>query len=560
MEMTAGLTADPSRVLADLIDDQGARLAERLALVGDRGSLTYAELAARCRRYARWALAQGLGRGRSVALLAPSSPDYFAFWAGVSRTGASVSLINANLRGAVLAHSVGVTAPACLVVDPSLAEAVVGLDSPARVWRLGTDLDPDAYADDALPRGSFDAAVQSDTALHIFTSGTTGLPKAARISHARILSWIGWFAGLMGAGPEDRLYDCLPMHHSVGGVTAVGAMIAAGGSVAIAEGFSVSRFWSDVRRFDCTIAQYIGELCRYLLTAPPSPDDARHGLRLICGNGLSERTWTAFQARFQVPAILEFYAATEGVFSLYNVEGRPGAIGRVPPFLAHRFPAAIVRFDPQAEAPARGADGRCIACAADEVGEAIGKAAGEAGAGAFEGYTDAKASSQKLLRDVFAPGDAWFRTGDLMRKDPAGFFHFVDRIGDTFRWKGENVSTGEVANVVAAAPGVDQAVVYGVQLPHAEGRAGMAAILPSGDFDPAALAVHLGGHLPSYARPLFLRLLQRMPVTETLKIKKQALAEDGFAAADYWLDPATRTYVPLDAEAIARVRAGEARL
>jgi fatty-acyl-CoA synthase len=356
------------------------------------------------------------------------------------------------------------------------------------------------------------------------------------------------------------------MYHSVGGVTAIGAMLAAGGSVVVRERFSASRFWSDVTRWDCTIAQYIGELCRYLLAAPPHPDERRHRLRLICGNGLGEDVWTGVQARFAIPAVLEFYAATEGSFSLYNVEGRPGSIGRAPPYLAHRFPAALIRLDPNTDEPLRGPDGFCLPCAPDEAGEAIGRIeAGATGAGAFEGYTDPEASEAKRLRDVFKPGDLWFRTGDLMRKDAAGFFYFVDRAGDTFRWKGENVSTREVADLLAQAPGVREAAVYGVAVPGTEGRAGMAALVEDEGFDLAALGAVLAERLPAYARPLFLRLTDALPTTETFKIKTRALAAEGFDPAGtadrlYWLDPADGAYRPLDAAAFARIVSGRARL
>jgi fatty-acyl-CoA synthase len=293
------------------------------------------------------------------------------------------------------------------------------------------------------------AVTINDRALLIYTSGTTGLPKAASISHRRILNWGGWFAGLTDASPEDRLYDCLPLFHSVGGIVAPCSMLSAGGSVVLADKFSAGHFWYDIVHFDCTLFQYIGELCRYLLKAPPSEYETSHRLRLVCGNGLRGDIWEAFQARFAIPRILEFYAATEGNFSLYNVEGKPGAIGRIPPLLAHRFPAAIIRVDAELGNPVRSEDGLCIPCARGEVGEAIGRiGTADDGGGRFEGYTDVAETEKKILRNVLAPGDAWFRTGDLMRLDEGGYFHFVDRVGDTFRWKGENVATSEVNEAI----------------------------------------------------------------------------------------------------------------
>ena len=279
------------------------------------------------------------------------------------------------------------------------------------------------------------------------------------------------------------------------------------------------------------------------------------------GNGLSGDVWQAFQSRFAIPQILEFYAATEGNFSLYNVEGKIGAIGRIPPFLAHRFATALVKFDDATGLPARGADGFCIPVSRGESGEAIGKIAG--GAARFEGYTDADATQKKILHDVFRPGDAWVRSGDLMRQDAQGFFYFVDRIGDTFRWKGENVSTTEVAAAAASAPGVACATVYGVTVPGHAGRCGMAALEVAPGFDLACFRAHCAAALPAYARPVFVRLVESLAVTETFKPKKQALAQEGFDPArmgDPLYADLGNGYVPLNAELYARINSGLIRL
>jgi len=377
------------------------------------------------------------------------------------------------------------------------------------------------------------------------------------------MQWSLWFAGMMDVVPSDRMYCCLPMYHSIGGVVVTGAALVAGASVFISERFSASRFWDDIADRDCTLFQYIGELCRYLAAAPPHPRERAHKLRLACGNGLRREVWEAFQSRFAIPQILEFYAATEGSFSLYNAEGKPGAIGRIPSYLAHRFPVALVKFDVELGEPARGPDGFCVRCAPDEQGEAIGKLA--AGAGRFEGYTDASASAKKVLRNVFAKGDSWYRTGDLMRRDRSGFFYFVDRIGDTFRWKGENVSTGEVEEVIAACPGVVEVAVYGVAIPGAEGRAGMAVIVPGDGFDLAQLRQHLAQRLPDYARPVFLRIRDGIALTGTFKPQKQQLALEGYDPAaigdDLYLDDRARgAYIRLEAALHRRIQDGKIRL
>jgi fatty-acyl-CoA synthase len=406
------------------------------------------------------------------------------------------------------------------------------------------------------------AVTISDRALTIYTSGTTGLPKAANVSHHRLMQWSFWFAGLMDAGTDDRMYDCLPMYHSIGGVVATGAMLVSGGSVVIREKFSASDFWDDVVTWDCTLFQYIGELCRYLVNAPEHPRERKHRLRLCCGNGLRADVWEKFQSRFEIPRILEFYAATEGNISLYNVEGKVGAIGRVPPFLAHRFPLALVQFDTAAGEPMRDVDGRCIRCGTDEIGEAVGKIGA---CGEFEGYTSASETERKILRNVFEDGDAWYRTGDLMRMEAGGFFYFIDRIGDTFRWKGENVATSEVAAVLTAFPGITEASVYGVAVPSTEGAAGMAALVADGTLNLAELRKHLARRLPAYARPLFLRLKDRLDATGTFKHDKTVLAREGFDLTVirdpiYFDDSAQETYVPLDAALYERIDAGKVRL
>ena len=294
-----------------------------------------------------------------------------------------------------------------------------------------------------------------------------------------------------------------------------------------------------------------------------TPEEAGHSIRVACGNGLRADVWTPFQQRFGIPQILEFYAATEGSFSLFNAEGKPGAIGRVPPFLRHRFPTAIVRFDTETGKPQRDENGFCIVAAHDEPGEAIGRIGGADGSGQFEGYTDQHESERKVLRNVFKEGDMWFRTGDLMRVDSAGYYSFVDRVGDTFRWKGENVSTLEVANVLSTAPGVADVAVYGVPVPGADGKAGMAFLQVENGFDPAALLRHASRELPAYAVPLFLRVGSAMTLTETFKHKKQELVRDGFdpaASGDVIYVRLEEGYTLVDAALHGRINAGELRL
>jgi fatty-acyl-CoA synthase len=577
LALTAPIVSRPERTLPAVIDELARKHGEAPALLSEDEWLTFAGLARQSRRYARWALSLGLEKGEAVALLMPNRPEYVAMWLGITRAGGVAALVSTDLTGPSLAHCLNLAAPKHLIVDAELADRVAAvrsdLTAAPMVWTYGGDgrgrfpriadhLDPPT--DGAAGPIEAPRVTIADRALYIYTSGTTGLPKAAIVSHARLMQWTHWFAGLMDVGPGDRMYNCLPLYHSAGGVVAVGAVLAGGGSVVIARRFSARRFWEEIVGWDCTLFQYIGELCRYLVNSAPHPGERDHRLRLCCGNGLRGDVWDLFTQRFRIPQILEFYASTEGNVSLANVEGMPGAIGRVPVFLAHRSPVTLVKYDEQAAAPLRDARGLCVPCAPHEVGEAIGPLERDrSNVGSwFEGYTDEDASQRRILRGVFEPGDAWCRTGDLMRRDERGYFYFVDRIGDTFRWKGENVATTEVASAICRCPGVTEAAVYGVPIPGADGRAGMAAIATRGEFDPAAFRAHVVAALPHYARPLFVRICDTVDATATFKHTTTTLMRDGYdpgriADALYVDDGERQTYVRLDTSLYDRIQSGQ---
>jgi len=573
LERTAAIGSDPSCTLPVLIDSLAERFGEACALAGRNSTLSYRAFAALCRRYSRLALARGLAAGDVIALLMRNRPEYLAIWLGLTRTGVTVALLNPELRGESLTHCIGIVKPRLLICEAPLWGAVcevrarlgagveIALFGPGESQLTRIDLEAGALAGDPLIESRHRAPTLSDRALYIYTSGTTGLPKAANVSHRRLMQWSHWFSGLMDVTPDDRMYDCLPLHHSIGGVVAPGATLTAGGALVLRERFSAGTFWPDVTEARCTLLQYIGELCRYLVNHRQMPEERQHCLRLACGSGLAGDVWSAFKERFRIPQILEFYASTEGNVSLYNCEGRHGAIGRIPPVLAHRAPVALVRHDDETGEPLRSADGRCIRAARGETGEALGEIVAGSELTRFEGYADAAASRAKVLHDVFRAGDAWYRTGDLMRCDEAGFFYFVARVGDTFRWKGENVSAREIAGVLAAVQGVHDAVVYGVTVPHADGRAGMAALVVDATFDRAQLRRHLGAELPPHARPLFLRIVGAIPRTETLRPRTAELVREGYDPAriadPLYLDDAVRAeYVPLDASLYARLHSG----
>ena len=573
LSATAAIGAQGPATLPQLIEHLGEQFSTAPALLSAQCTYDYRQLADATRRYARWGRSQGLAAGDVVGLLMHNSPEYLALWLGLTRMGVSVALLNTQLRAGALAHCIGVVQARGVIVGPGLeiiALQTQALTGSLRWWSHGeeklpwprADLAAAAESTAALPLGHGTQPSPQQRALYIYTSGTTGLPKAANISHLRVMQWAHWFSGMMDVRSADRMYDCLPMYHSIGGVVATGAALVAGASVVVRERFSAREFWRDVVEQRCTLFQYIGELCRYLLAQPPDEYESRHSLRLCCGNGLRRDVWLAFQQRFRVAQILEYYAATEANFSLYNCEGRPGAIGRIPPFLSHRLRVALIRSDAHTAGVWREPSGHCRRVAAGEVGEAICEIAGaEAGAGQYEGYSDPQASQQKVLRDVFKPGDAWYRSGDLMRQDESGFFYFVDRIGDTFRWKGENVSTTEVTAALERCAHVREAVVYGVEVAGHEGRAGMAALVVAPGFELAECARELATALPAYAQPLLLRLVTQLERTGTFKLNKQGLSAEGFDPARvadplYIAERATRRYVPLDASRYAELLAG----
>ncbi|HTN73388.1 MAG TPA: long-chain-acyl-CoA synthetase [Methylomirabilota bacterium] len=573
LELTAPIINNPHRILPIVIEELAEKLGEAPALLSDRECLTYRGLAERSNRYSRWALDQGLAKGDTVCLLMPNRPEYMAIWLGITRMGGVVALLNTNLTGPSLAHSIRIVEPKYLIVSSELMDRLPNPESSVKIWGHGVgddkfpriDLEIEQQGSEKLGVAEVRPTIQ-DPALYIYTSGTTGLPKAARVNHYRLMQWSHWFAGMIGTRPEDRMYNCLPMYHGVGGVVATGAALVGGGSVVVREKFSAREFWNDISRWDCTLFQYIGELCRYLLNTEANPRETGHRIRMACGNGLRADIWDAFKSRFRIPRILEFYAAAEGTVSLTNADEKPGSIGRVPPYLAHRFPVTLVQFDIEKEFPVRNDRGFCIPCGTNEIGEAIGKVFADPANlnSRFDGYTSREASDKKILRNVFEPGDAWFRSGDLMRKDEKGYFYFVDRIGDTFRWKGENVSTYEVSEAICAFPGIREAAVYGVTVPGTEGRAGMAALVAEKDLDLGAFRSHLIERLPAYARPLFLRIRKEIETTTTFKHAKSALMRESYEPVNgeviYFNDPKRNALVRLDRELYDRIQTGQVHL
>ncbi|MEM7766011.1 MAG: long-chain-acyl-CoA synthetase [Pseudomonadota bacterium] len=544
------------------VDKYGANIVFRF----EGRIVTYREFEAQANQVAHWALAEGLKPGDTVALYMENRPEYVAIWFGLSKVGVVTALINHNLTDESLAHCVNIADAKAVICgeeqDEGLVSAIDHFTGAPALWTWGGTetnrvraLAPvlDSLPDDRPDRSHREGIKAGALALYVYTSGTTGLPKAARLTHARTQGMMRTFIGPCRVTQRDRVYVTLPLYHGTGGICGIGIALNTGASVILRRRFSATSFWDDATDAGATVFSYIGELCRYLLNQPPHPKERAHRIRTGFGNGLRPEIWQDFFDRFNIPHLAEFYGSTEGNVSFVNVDGRIGAVGRIPPFLKSKFEnVKFVKFDIESEEPVRGADGLCIECDPDEAGEAIGRISDDVRE-RFEGYNDPDATRKKILRDVFEPGDMWFRTGDLMRKDAGGWIYFVDRIGDTFRWKGENVATNEVGDALSQFGGIEHANVYGVPVPGTDGKAGMAAITARADLDVDALYAHLTGRLPAYARPLFLRIQPEAETTGTFKYRKVELVQEGFDPSEvseplYFAHPERQTYVPLTDE------------
>lgn len=555
-----------------LVEHHAGRRPEHPALRFEGREYTYAEFNAAANRYARALKAAGVGRGDAVAVLIDNRPETLIAVTALAKLGATAAMCNTKQRAETLAHSFKTVSARHALVGGELREvfeeirAQVGIPDD-RLWFVAEsrrERAPAGYRDlNAAAAGQNGgnppdtaAVAKTDPCFYIFTSGTTGLPKASVMSHLR---WLRGGAGMGLAGmrlyPEDVLYCPLPLYHNNALTVSWGGVLSAGATFALARKFSASRFWDDVVASRATAFCYIGELCRYLLRTERTAAERSHRVRVAVGNGLRPDIWDEFKARFGIPRICEFYGASEGNLVFVNGLNLDRTAGLCP------FPFAVVAYDPDTEEPVRDAKGRMRRVETGGVGLLLTKITNFA---PYEGYTDAEASEKKVLRGVFKRDDAWFNTGDLVRDQ--GWWHiaFVDRLGDTFRWKGENVATTEVENILNGHPAIEESVVYGVAVPGADGRAGMAAVTPRGEFEDLGLddlATYLRQHLPAYAVPVFLRPRPEQEVTGTFKYRKVELKREGYAPERddpvYVLTPRAKGYRKLTPRKRRQLDAGE---
>jgi acyl-CoA synthetase (AMP-forming)/AMP-acid ligase II len=577
LRLVARNDRDEALSIGSMIADAARRHGDRAALLYEDRRWTYRQFHEQSNAWASWLAGRGLRKGDVAAVLVENRPELLLAVAGLAKLGVVAAVINTRQRGRVLQHSLAVAKARFFLVGEELWEAfgevreAIGAPAAAQVGWVRDRAEAVAPADavdasagaaagsTATPASLADVRL-GDPCFYIYTSGTTGLPKASIMTHNRWTKAAGAFGlSALGLTADDVLYLALPLYHNNALTIAWGSAVASGAALAVRRRFSVSQFWDDVRRYRATAFVYIGELCRYLLNQPARPDDRAHPVRRIAGNGLRPDIWRAFKQRFGIDEVYEFYAASEGNAAFVNLLNLDCTVGLCP------APFALVAYDVDADAPVRGPDGRLVRVGRGEVGLLITEVSERY---TYDGYTDPAASERKLLRDVFRAGDTWFNTGDLMRDQ--GFRHaqFVDRVGDTFRWKGENVSTNEVAEAVNAFPQVAESTVYGVQVPGSDGRCGMAALVlrcPVEEFDLAGFARHVERALPAYARPVFLRVRQELEVTGTFKQVKSELRRDGYDPArcgePVYAWPARQPgYVAVDAAVQRALDAGQLAL
>ncbi|CAL4099735.1 unnamed protein product [Meganyctiphanes norvegica] len=550
----------------------------KVALIFEGQEWTFAQIDEYSNRVGNCMASQGFKHGDAVSLFMENRPEFVASWLGCSKIGVVVALINYNLRHTPLIHCIKAANSKALICGTEFMEAVTEIQEeldgmPVFVSGSGENiptLEGSKNFDNLLnssyptPPPQIENVKFKDKLVYIYTSGTTGLPKAALIKHNKYLFFASGVHFMASLGENEVIYNPLPLYHTAGGMVGMGQVLIYNNTAVIRKKFSASNFWPEAKKYGCTVGQYVGELCRYLLNTPPQPEDTQHKVRVMFGNGVRAQIWEEFTERFNMPRIAEFYGATEGIANIMNYEGKPGACGILSPVFRGTIPVVLIKVNRETGEHPRDKNGLCIQCDPWEEGEFVGLIKRNDPVRDFDGYADKKATEKKIIKDVKKKGDMAFLSGDILVMDELGYFYFRDRTGDTFRWRGENVSTTEVEGVVSQVLDNKDAVVYGVEVPGVEGRAGMAAIVdPEGEVEVISFLEGLKKYLPAYARPLFLRILKDIDVTGTFKLKKVDLQKGGFNPNEikdqlYYYDKTQ--YVPLTNEIYEKIAQGKAGL
>jgi len=557
--------------ISNLLQERARRHGGKMGLLFEDQRFTWGDIDREVNRCARAFRAMGIERGDVVALVMDNRPQFLFAITALNRLRAGGALINTNITGSALAHAIRIAEPVSILAGQEhrdkLESVLPELQAPTKdqVWVQGEagacDSGPFRPFEELLagesagPPSDIEPGVIEDRLGFIYTSGTTGLPKAAIINNRRVLApGAAMGRGVLELSPDDVLYVTLPLYHSVGMYLGWGSTLTTGAAMALRRKFSASKFWDDVERFDVSAFLYIGELCRYLLNQPPHPKERGHRIRIVSGNGLRPDIWDEFERRFGIPLVREYYGATEGNNMTINVAGRSGMVGRL------IGGAKLLRCDAETGAPYRNSRGFCEVVSEGETGLFVGPISA---ASPFDGYADEAATRKKVLENVFKDGDRYFNSGDLLTLHDDNWVAFADRVGDTFRWKGENVSTNEVAEILNGAPGVLETNVYGVEVPGADGRAGMASIHCNSEFSVDAFAAFAARNLASYQRPQFLRIQQEMRITVTFKHQKVEYRREGYDPGQvsdplYIIDG--DDYIPLSEEIYTGLQTGTHKL
>lgn len=501
-----------------------------------------------------------------VAIDGGNSPEYLMLWFALDAIGAAMSFINWNLTGAGLVHCVKICNARYLITDTDVKSNVEPCRSELEDINIKIQYYDPSFLSSLKDFTPIPTSRQENISLDslrslIYTSGTTGLPKGVVLSTGRELLTGYTIGKYLKLTPTDRMYTCMPLYHGAAHGLCVAPIVHAGGTVVLGRKFSHKTFWPEVAASDANILQYVGELCRYLLNGPPNPYERKHKVQIAWGNGMRPDVWEPFRERFNIPVIYELYAATDGLGATFNRNAGPftaNAVGLRGLLWNWRFNDQEVRvkMDVDTEDIMRDKNGFAIRCGVNEPGQVLHRLTPETLASSPGYYNNESATQSRRITDVFRKNDIWFKSGDMMRQDKDGRVFFVDRLGDTFRWKSENVSTNEVADMIGKFPQIAETNVYGVLVPGYDGRAGAASIvmtegITEANFDFEGLAKHARAVLPSYAVPLFLRVTPELEYTGTLKIQKGRLKREGvdpdkITGSDhlYWLPPNSDRYIP----------------
>ena len=546
------------------------KFSERSFLYFENEMWTYGHTNKAANSLARYLVSTGVKHGDRVVLFMENRPSFVIALLALNKIGAIAVLINTSLTGDPLVHCINSSDSVKCIVGAERVDALEDVLDQINITQQEDFLWAEDTAEFSLPDWAIDLKTQlnlsddhnleetnavkaKDVACYIFTSGTTGVPKAAICPNQKL---IAASINIKMAGyridETDCMHNSLPLYHSTGLMLGLCAVIQAGASTFIKRKFSASTFWDEVKQYNTTALVYIGELCRYLANTEPTPAEQNNPLKVMVGNGLRPDVWDIFKDRFGVDRIVEIYGASEGNAPFMNLLNKDKTIGMT------NAQVALIEYDVAEDKIIKNEDGTCKKITAHDPGLLIVFISPNA---VFNGYTDAQATEKKILRDVFEKGDAWFNTGDLIKTVDVGYalgkvhYQFVDRIGDTFRWRSENVSTNEVGEILNRYKDVNMSNVYGVKVPGCEGRAGMAAFsLENAEmFNWQEFSNYVENNLPKYARPVFIRIIQEMDTTGTFKLKKNDLRDEAFDLSKvsdkvYCLKPNSSEYVALDSE------------